>query len=235
MTLSLLTHSPITLNVLSYPRHHKKCLCEILIVPLFLLGVYMRTLKGSVFALLAVGVLSACGQTSQETNSSAIGTPSLTNINSEQDLLNLSGQITIDRSASKTSSSILSTQAIIPYFPPPVVPPVLPPEKCTNHVASPVGSHGYISVQQDPSVRSIPWGFYMYSAYRPYYTNYKVSIKVNGAQIDYKNQAYAAHGTIPATKIRKGDRVVIQGYAVGPSTVNPSYETYIQLTCDVAY
>lgn len=196
----------------------------------------MRILKGSIFSLLLMGALAACGQTSpQATNSPSINTSSLANINSEQDLLNLSGQVTIDRSPSINSSNNSKAQAIIPYFPPPVVPPVLPPDKCTNHVSSPVGSHGYISVQQDPSIRSIPWGFYMYTAYRPYYTNYKINVTVNGLRVDYKNQAYAPHGTIPASAVRKGDRVVIQGYAVGPTTTNPSYETYIQLTCDVAY
>ena len=64
------------------------------------------------------------------------------------------------------------------------------------------GSSGTIHIQTSPS-GTVAWGIYMH-AYGANWGPWKVAVLVNGKQVDFKNQVYPPHGSVPPSRAPSG-------------------------------
>lgn len=179
-----------------------------------------------IFAGLLVAVLSSCGTTTQSVpDASSIGGPLAVRVlDSPDDIGKLTGNFTVDLTPTEVKQ--LQAQGSLDF--PPIVPALLP-QPCAEHISAPPEANAYIVFQQGTGVyRSVAWGFYAYKQHLPLYTNYKTRTTLNKTNLGELYKTYQPHGSIPASSLKVGHIVYIQGIAYGPSAV-----TYVQGSCKV--
>lgn len=175
---------------------------------------------------LLVVALSSCGTASIPTAETVTDSQSLAKrvLDTPDDIGKLTGNFTVDL----TPTVVAQLQAQNSLVFPPIVPALLP-QPCENHISAPANNHAYIVFQQGTGqYRSVSWGMYMYKPYRPLYTFWKTRTTLNNTNLGELNKTYEPHGSIPASSLKVGHIVYIQGIAAGPNAY-----TYIQGACKV--
>ncbi|CAN7400511.1 hypothetical protein LJR045_002495 [Microbacterium sp. LjRoot45] len=108
-----------------------------------------------------------------------------------------------DRVMSAVAGLLITLTLIVGCASAEISPPI---ESCHSYSVN--SGYGRFSIQQSAKGRSIQWGAYPNATYSG--TLYRVGVYANGVKIDSKNQTYAPHGSVSASRATKYSGKILQ-------------------------